>query len=156
MALALKRSEVEYGRGSCADSIASLPVLRLCRSDCPVFFLQQARHFLSCLAFANPAVVLNPEAGRFGNDLVVRRKSDAGANPVGFVCSSNQNAAVQNIDDPEKWSIDGKKSAGKFRKKLELFQRYVEHRPSSIKQMQKFASDYFSWNVYGMATELLN
>lgn len=106
-------------------------------------FAKQPCHFFTGLAFANAAVVLNPEARRFRDNLIVRRKSDAGAYFVGLVSASNQNSAMHDGNNAEKWCIYRDQSAGSIRKCLELFQGDVEHRPSSIKQMCGFAKRLF-------------
>ena len=105
-------------------------------------FTKQPCHFFTRLAFANTTVVLDPEARRFRDDLIARRKSHAGAYLIGLMRSSNQNPAVHDGNNAEKWCIYRDQSAGSIRKCLELFQGDVEHRPSSIKQMGDFASDY--------------
>jgi hypothetical protein len=105
-------------------------------------FAKQPCHFFTGLAFANAIVVLNPEARRFRDDLIVRRKSHAGTHLIGLVSTPNQNSAVHDGNDAEKWCIYRDQSAGSIRKCLELFQGDVEHRPSSIKQLGDFASDY--------------
>lgn len=106
-------------------------------------FSKQPCHFFTGLALANTAVVLDPEARRFRDDLILRRESHAGAHFVGFVSPSNQNSAVHDGNYAEKWCIYRDQSAGSIRKCLELFQGDVEHRPSSIKQMGGFAKRLF-------------
>lgn len=106
-------------------------------------FPKQPRHFFAGLALANAAVVLNPEARRFRDDLIVRRKSHAGAHLIGLVSPSNQNPAVHDGNNAEKWCIYRDQSAGSIRKCLELFQGDIKHRPSSIKQMACFGKRLF-------------
>src|SRR5262249_19875706 len=60
----------------------------LCGRDSSMDFAQQQGHFLTRLAFAQAAVMLNPEAGCFRNDLLVRRESDAGTDLICFVRAS--------------------------------------------------------------------
>ena len=120
-------------------------------------FPKQTRHFFAGLALANAAVVLNPEARRFRNDLIVRRKPHAGSHLIGLVSSPNQNSAVHDRNDAEKWCIYRDQSAGSIRKCLELFQGDIEHRPSSIKQMVHFAKRLFGMTAgkRQMAIEVL-
>ena len=106
-------------------------------------FPKQSCHFVAGLALANAAVVLDPEARRFRDDLIVRWKSHAGSNLIGLVSPSNQNSAMHDGNDAEKWCIYRDQSAGSIRKCLELFQGDIEHRPSSIKQMGCFAKRLF-------------
>jgi len=103
-----------------------------------VSFPKQPSHFFAGLALANAAVVLDPEARSLCNDLVVRRKAHAVADLAGLVSSPDQNPAMHDRNDAEKWCIYRDQSAGSIRKSLELFQGDVEHRPSSIKQMVDF------------------
>jgi len=102
-------------------------------------FANQPCHFFAALALANATVVLNPEARRFRDDLLVRRKSHAGTHFIGFVRPSNQNPSMHDRNNAEKWCIYRDQSAGSIRKCLELFQGDIKHRPSSIKQMAGFA-----------------
>ena len=121
-------------------------------------FAKQVCHFFTRLALANAAVMLDPEARRFRDDLIVRRKSHAGSYFVGLVSPSNQNSAVHDGNNAEKWCIYRDQSAGSIRKCLELFQGDVEHRPSSIKQMGGFAKRLFEaaeWKLQ-MAIEVLS
>jgi hypothetical protein len=104
-----------------------------------VVFPNQPCHFFAGLALANAAVVLNPEARRFRNDLIVRRKSHAGAHLIGLVRSSNQDSPMHDGNYAEKRCIYRDQSAGSIRKCLELFQGDIKHRPSSIKQLGFFA-----------------
>ena len=120
-------------------------------------FPKQSCHFFAGFALANAAVVLNPEARRFRNDLIMGRKSHAGANLIGLVIASNQNSAVHDAEDTEKRCIHRDQSAGSIRKSLELFQGDIEHRPSSIKQMGGFGKRLFGSTdvVQQLAMEVL-
>ena len=102
-------------------------------------FPKQSCHFFAGFALANTAVMLNPEARRFRNDLIVRRKSHAGAHLIGLVRSSNQDSPMHDGNYAEKRCIYRDQSAGSIRKCLELFQGDIKHRPSSIKQLASFA-----------------
>ena len=102
-------------------------------------FPNQPCHFFAGLALANAAVVLNPEARCFRDDLIVRGKSHAGTHLIGLVRPSNQDPPVHDGNNSEKWCIYRDQSAGSIRKCLELFQGDIKHRPSSIKQMACFA-----------------
>lgn len=102
-------------------------------------FPNQPCHFFAGLALANTAVMLNPEARRFRNDLIVRRKSHAGAHLIGLVRSSNQDSPMHDGNYAEKRCIYRDQSAGSIRKCLELFQGDIKHKPTSIKQMVGFA-----------------
>jgi hypothetical protein len=108
-----------------------------------VAFPEQSCHFFAVLTLANAVVVLNPEARCFGNDLMVRRKSQCGAYLTGLVSSTNKDASMHDVDDAEKRCIHRDQSAGSIRKSLELFQGDIEHRPTSIKQMAGFAKRLF-------------
>src|SRR5262252_6549330 len=104
----------------------------LCGRYSSMDLTQQQGHLLARFALAQPAVMLNPEAGCFRDDLLVRWESNAGANLICFVCTSNQYAAIHDRDHSEKGGIHGNHCLGSFRKNLDLFQGDVEHRPSSI------------------------
>ena len=81
------------------ENDVSEPGSPLAGSGCTLEFSQQLRYLIPCLEFAHAIIALNPETGSFCYDLIARRKSDAGADPLCFVRTAAENLAVQNHDD---------------------------------------------------------
>src|SRR5262245_35993986 len=85
-----------------------------------LIFPQHLGHLPARPAFTKAVVALDPEAGRFCDDLLTGMESSAGSDLLGFVRTSLEHAAVQDHHDAEQRSVHGHHCRRRLRKIPEL------------------------------------
>jgi hypothetical protein len=114
------------------DEVSEEPEAGLAGSRCTLRFPQQFRHLLPRLARSRAVVRLNPEALRFGDDVISSRESNARIGTVGFLRAAFKNVAMKDHDNTEQRRIGSDHRRGFLGEISQILESDVGHGGGSI------------------------